>query len=1022
MKNRIFKYSNLIIICLAVAILASCHWGRKLTYNVKDGQNLLVENTITADNDEDLEYEIASVVRQRPNQSKLRLRSYNRVDTTQVNKQQNKIRERWVRKTKHRVKKDHETDSTRIAKAEAKFAKDLPKIRKINAKRIAKADKVNKRRQKRLNKRNKRLLDKQAKFKDKRGHVILKRKRPHVYVPYEPELIDTFAKYKPKVRYIFKYKDTLNIRQGSKYRAKYKYGEAPVIADSAAMTKTLEQMQAFLKAKGYYQGKVEASFSFNKANGKPLKPKRIRAEYKITTGERFYIDTVVIESTNGGLTNIYLKKFLDRDDAGGLNGPIRAHLKEGQKILIPFDAFKLDAYRYEIASCMTEYKFYGFTEQNVYYRVDTARVRNSGPYRMKLTIGFSKRIVQDEHGNSKEVEFQEAMIKKVNFHISDTTYVENYFGNIKNIYGIDTLKKAKYKNYPTLNTYVYNEILKKVENKDDGDEDKKTYYKSVVNKSIFGGYKDSIGPDPFRVATFHYNGELFVNPGLLECQNYLEADNYFKQYYIERSYTRMQQLGLFSEIDLQVKETYPGSAVLDVDYYLVPSIRQSFSFQPKATHVNGFLGISGAINYSTNNMFRTGTKTSFSIESGFDQNSTIVQSDEKQPFFNTIEVAPTAKFDIPGWFPFLKVTQMGKRQRPRTEITTSYNYQKRVDFTRNLFQFAWMYNVSPGTGKNATFGLGFPLAAIKFVSIDKKPAFEERINQLNDQFLLNAYSNQLIWEDVRANFTYTTVNDDKVKKLAFSKKVVMNFNGTVAYVGGFAAAIAGKGAPVNEQGQKLLLGVPYSQFWIFDLKLIATYKVSKNFSIAYRLMGGYGRPRKNSPTSLPYDYSFSSGGANDVRGWEARQLGPGTYLSLLDPNAVKTQIGDVRGQSSIELRFGKGIFKQALFADVGNTWTVNYDSLRPGSQFIFSKFMNQLALGAGYGLRLDFDFFIFRLDLGIPIFNPTLPVGSQWIFDESTALRAKAKEIYGPEYETELYKYQLHPFKPHLHVGIGLPF
>jgi len=1013
MKNRYFKYSNLIIICLAVAILASCHWGRKLTYNVKDGQNLLVENTITADNDEDLEYEIASVVRQQPNQSKLRLRSYNRIDSIKVVEQQNKIKKRWKKRTDKRFARDQKKNAKRIARAEAKFAKDLPKIRKTNAKRIAKAEEVNKKRKDRLEKRNKRLLEKQAKFKDKRGHVILKRKRPHVYIPYEPELIDTFAKYKPKTRYFFKYKDTLNIRQGSKYRAKYKYGEAPVIADSVAMTKTLEQMQAFLKAKGYYHGKVSGAFSFNKANGKPLKPKRIRGEYTITTGERFYIDTVVIETTNGGLTNIYLNKFLDRDDAGGLNGPIKAHLKEGQKILIPFDAFKLDAYRYEIASCMTEYKYYGFTEQNVYFRVDTARVRNSAPYRMKLTIGFSKRTVQDANGKSKEVEFQEAMITKVNFRISDTTYMDGYYGNVKNIYGADTLKKSKYKNYPTLNTYVYNEILKKVENKDDGIS-KKTYIRSKIEN------KDSVAPDPFRIATFHYNGELFVNPGLLECQNYLEADNYFKQYYIERSYTRMQQLGLFSEIDLQVKETYPGSAQLYVDYYLVPSVRQSFSIQPKATHVNGFLGISGAINYSTNNMFRTGTKASFSLESGFDQNSTIVQSD-KDPFFNTIEVAPTAKFDIPGWFPFLKVTQMGKRQRPRTEITASYNYQQRVDFTRNLFQFGWMYNVSPGTGKNAQISIGFPLAAIKFISIDKQPAFEERIEALNDQFLLNAYSNQLIWEDARMTFAYTNVNDDKAKKLKFMKNLVVNFNLSVAHVGAFASLIAKNNKTVNDQGQRLLLGIPYSQFAIGDGKFIATYKLAKTVSLAYRVMFGAGYPYKNSPTSLPYDYSFSSGGANDVRGWEARQLGPGTYLSLLDSNAVKTQIGDIRAQSSLELRFGSGIFKHALFADIGNTWTMKYDSLRPGSQ-ISNNWYKQLALGVGYGLRLDFDFFIFRIDIGIPMYNPTLPAGSNWIFHKPTTYNDLATEIYGTDYKEVLDKFQRNPFRPHFHVGIGLPF
>src|SRR6218665_246388 len=550
MKNLFFKYSYLIIITLTVAIVSSCgHWGRDLTYNVKDGQNLLVENTITADNDENLEVEIASVVRQQPNLSNLRLRAYNAVDSARVAKHQDSLKARWVKRNGIKTEKDSKKNAKRKAKAEKKFAKDYPKIKKTNEKRIAKAAKVNAKREKRLNKRNTKLLAKQEKYKNKRGHIILKRKRPHDYIPYIPELLDTVPMYKPRNRILFKYKDTSYVRQKLRYRIKYKFGEAPVIADSAAMSKTVTQMKAFLKAKGYYYGEAEAAFNFNKANGKPLKPKRIRAEYKITTGQRFYIDSIFLETSNAVLRSVFIRKFLEIEDAGGLNLPVKDAIVNGKAVHIPFDAFKLDAYRYEIASTMTEYKIYGFTEQNVYFRVDTARVRNSEPYRMKLTIGFSKRLVQDASGNAKEVEFQEAMVKRVNFHISDTTYFDGYRKTLKEQgYPMAELKNKKYKDYPALNTYTYRERLKRVENQDDGT-GKKTYYKSTVNKKLFGGFKDSIGVDPFRVATFHYNGELFVNPGLLECQNYLENDNYFKQYYIERSYTRMQQLGLFSEVD-----------------------------------------------------------------------------------------------------------------------------------------------------------------------------------------------------------------------------------------------------------------------------------------------------------------------------------------------------------------------------------------------------------------------------------------------------------------------------------------
>ena len=148
---------------------------------------------------------------------------------------------------------------------------------------------------------------------------------------------------------------------------------------------------------------------------------------------------------------------------------------------------------------------------------------------------------------------------------------------------------------------------------------------------------------------------------------------------------------------------------------------------------------------------------------------------------------------------------------------------------------------------------------------------------------------------------------------------------------------------------------------------------------------GGGIPYGNSTRSLPYDYSFFAGGANDNRGWKARALGPGDYKYYLDTNRTATQVGDIRIGGSAEYRFGiTEALKGALFVDAGNIWTVAEDTNRVGGQFT-KDWYKQFGVAAGFGLRFDLGFFVIRVDLGIPLRNPALPEGAQWIFQSRAA-------------------------------------
>jgi outer membrane protein assembly factor BamA len=203
-----------------------------------------------------------------------------------------------------------------------------------------------------------------------------------------------------------------------------------------------------------------------------------------------------------------------------------------------------------------------------------------------------------------------------------------------------------------------------------------------------------------------------------------------------------------------------------------------------------------------------------------------------------------------------------------------------------------------------------------------------------------------------------------------------------------------------------------------DTKYILSKKLNSKSSIHFRSNAGFGIPYGNTKTSLPYDYSFYGGGANDNRGWNARTLGPGNYKYHLDTNRTVTQIGDIRLGGSVEYRFSLGaLFKGAVFTDFGNIWTYKEDSRM--AKFELKNALKEMALATGLGLRLDLDYFVIRLDVGVPIYNPAYADGARWFFQDM-----KDRAIYkqeGVDAGIDISTMP-RPFIPRIHFGLGYPF
>ncbi len=752
-----------------------------------------------------------------------------------------------------------------------------------------------------------------------------------------------------------KLKDTLSPRPFFREWLKYSIGEAPRIYDSLTMDLSEQQIRLYLKRKGYFHATVGHETKFDRDK------QRVVVNYIIEPGSAHYIDSMRLVSENQTVRRVY-NEFLNEK-------------RPTYDLPFQFDSDGLGRMRNDLATHMRDNGIYGFRSSYVSFEVDTLNRNNT----VGLDVQVARRMV-DKDGESVKKSFAVTRINNVYFHIKDTN---SYEGNFRNEQLIPrNINLSSGDEVPTFDTLRYD------------------WYK---------------GRNPqFRGATFLYNGELKIDPRLIEHQNFLEENNFYKGYYVDRSFNHLIQLDLFQSIRPQLVENDDNT--IDVHYYLTPSKHQAFSFEPRATNSNGFLGVASSVNFQHKNIFGGGEKLKLSFSGGFESQPAIFDELEDGTTvtnagrsFNTLEYGPTAELELPGLFPF-SIERLSKRQLPKTSLTLAYNFQKRDDFERDLFQFNYSWRFFD-TRKTQVFTVGLPIiGGFQFINIDKSPAFQERLEQQNDLFLINAYSQQFIWKDIKLSYQYS---NQEIKK----KNILFSYGAIFDLAGNFASLLTRNAEP-NANGNKELFNVRYSQFARLDNDFRIQHKLKGKRSLNYRVQIGAGLPYGNNGPNLPFDYSFFAGGSNDNRGFRARSLGPGDYKYYLDTNRTATEIGDIRIGGTIEYRFQiSGMFRGALFSDFGNVWTYNEDANRLGGQFS-TDWYRQLAVAMGTGLRIDLDFLIFRLDVGIPIRVPSLPLESQWIWQSRDALYEEAEQVLGENFKSKF----LNPFTPQVHIAIGYPF
>lgn len=468
---------------------------------------------------------------------------------------------------------------------------------------------------------------------------------------------------------------------------------------------------------------------------------------------------------------------------------------------------------------------------------------------------------------------------------------------------------------------------------------------------------------------FIYKGKFQHRPEMLLDKLFFKTGDLFRVKRSELTYRYLSSLRAYKFINISFSEAIEldGQHVLDCHINLTPGLRQSYAIELQGTNTEGNLGVSGSFIYKNKNLFRGAEILQFKFSGGL-ETQVVASNIENNKFggiFNTIELNPEISLIFPKLLVPFKPYRVVRYGDPKSSVSVGYNYQQRPDYTRSIFTakfgYQWMQSQFARHYLN-------PIE-VNFVNIyNESDSFLLRISNLGDKLLKNTFSSHIT---TTTNYTYIFSNQQVNKKGNFSY-----FKARLESSGNILRGIMAAGqAPKDTNNSYRILNIPFAQYLKYEIDYRKYWQVTDFSQLVFRVNQGIGLPLLNLGV-LPFESAFFGGGANGIRAWSARSLGPGSLpesLNLLD------QFGDIKLEFNLEYRFDiYRWFKGALFADAGNVWLIKKDIDRPGGLFKFKNFYKEFALGAGVGVRLDFSFFIIRFDVATPFHDPGLPENDRW--------------------------------------------
>lgn len=605
-------------------------------------------------------------------------------------------------------------------------------------------------------------------------------------------------------------------------------------------------------------------------------------------------------------------------DDNEIDSLIQANRAESQlKKGIRFDVNILQNERARIARMLKKNGYYNFTREYIFYKADTA-LEN---YQVDVFVGIKPPVKRHwvENGNEKP--------RHLKYKINEVQVYADY----------DPKKALQLEN---------------------------SYFRHFDTTRF--------SDEPLRNILFFHEDEFVVKPITIAQGIYVYKDSLYNLTNVEETYRHLSSLGVFRLVNItftEIKNTGGGNGLLNCRIQLTPATQQSYSAELEGTNSSANIGLAGNLVYRHKNLFRGAEMFDLKARTALESQR---DASEDGKTFNTVEYGIESRIMLPKMLlPFFDRYNFIKRNDPKTIITLAYNYQRRPDYTRTI----------------ANTAIGYYWQSSRFVShiikpidfnIVKLPAIDSAfIHSIKNYNIRYSYEDHLIFA---ANYSFI-YNEQDIKK----KRDFIYFRANLESAGNVLTLSnvllknpRQEPQDTTDEGSYTLFNTRYAQYLKADFDFRYYQRIDQRNNLVYRFFTGVAYPYGNLKT-LPFGRRYYSGGANSIRAWQVRTLGPGSFqqdTAMQFPN----QTADIKLEANVEYRFKMfWVIEGAFFVDIGNIWAINQTDNREGALFEFNDFYKEVAIGTGLGLRLDFSFFVFRFDFGLKLREPSADLGKRWI-------------------------------------------
>ena len=409
--------------------------------------------------------------------------------------------------------------------------------------------------------------------------------------------------------------------------------------------------------------------------------------------------------------------------------------------------------------------------------------------------------------------------------------------------------------------------------------------------------------------------------------------------------------------------TEQGDRYIDCNIYAAPALKQSMKVEVEASSTSTFHGLSFTLGYSNRNMFRAAESFDVSTRFGFEwMRARDVAKRTAQ------EIGITAGLSFPRFLVPFRLTPGPNIAKPRTRLEVALDYQNRPYYSRDIFTARWAYSWQQGSRAS------WVLRPVDINWINVQSIDDRFLNDMDNKYLRTSFESQLN-AGLSLSWIYNTQRSDFDQNVTIIRANLESVGNTLQLL------TTAFGEPAKGENYSKILGVRFAQYVRGETSISHKIDLGGKMALASRFFSGVGVTYGNSKDrSIPFDRMFYCGGANSMRGWVPRTLGPGNKPELKDVT-YPSQVGDVRLEANLEYRFPLWwILNGALFFDVGNVWYLrDTEDCNPEEVFHFDSFYKQLGFNTGLGIRLDLSYVILRFDLGMQLHNPNRPEGQRWI-------------------------------------------